>query len=123
LHVHHKVPISECGNHKSANLEVICEKCHMKEHGVDEFSKTKDTFTGEKRIQNTDIIKKAILSRASIQFSYKNFDGEASKREIDPHEIIMVKNTRCVRGYCHLRKEDRSFAIKRIRGLKLYTGV
>lgn len=121
LHIHHKVPISEGGNHKTSNLEVLCEKCHKKEHGVEKFSKTKDTFTRQRTIQNTDLIKKAIQSKTSIQFRYKKFDGEISTRQIDPYEIIMVKNTKCVRGYCHLRNEDRSFAIKRIKNLKFYT--
>jgi hypothetical protein len=121
LHIHHKVPISEGGNHKATNLEVICGKCHMKEHGVEKFSKTKDTFTRQRTIQNTDLIKKAIQHRTSIQFRYKKFDGETSFRKIDPHEIILVKNTKCVRGYCHLRNEDRSFAIRKITDLKLYT--
>lgn len=34
LHVHHKEPVSEGGDHKLENLELWCADCHAEEHGA-----------------------------------------------------------------------------------------
>jgi len=34
LHVHHKKPVSEGGDHKLENLELWCADCHAEEHGT-----------------------------------------------------------------------------------------
>lgn len=31
-HVHHRIPISEGGDHSFDNLELLCEDCHFKKH-------------------------------------------------------------------------------------------
>lgn len=33
LHAHHRVPISEGGDHKLRNLETLCKNCHENIHG------------------------------------------------------------------------------------------
>lgn len=119
FHVHHKIPISQGGNHKNTNLALLCERCHKDQHGVQSFTEGRNTKTRVKTISNTDIINKAIQANKTIRLKYRKFDGEVGFRTIDPQEIIMVKNSKCVRGFCHLRNEDRSFKISRISSLKI----
>jgi hypothetical protein len=118
LDVHHKVPISQGGNHKNNNLEVICHSCHKSKHGVTKFSKISKPSARQRTISNIASIEKAIQRNKTIKFRYRKFNGEIGMRTIDPEKIIMVKNSKCVRGFCHLRKAERTFAIKRISRLK-----
>lgn len=68
-------------------------------------------------------IELAIRFGVNIRFDYhksEQFDGgEQSHRTIRPAEIKMVGNSRCVGGFCHMRNEDRTFAIDRISKLVL----
>lgn len=77
------------------------------------------------KIANSDLEKKrgielAISSEFLIKFHYQNsqsfYDGEESLRTIKPIEIVNVgvTNSACVKGYCLMRKEDRTFAIERV---------
>lgn len=119
FHIHHKSPLSQGGNHKNLNLALLCEDCHKGQHGVQKFSEGRTIKASEKTIRNTSILEKAIKTNNAVEFKYRKFDGEVSHRIIDPHEMILVKNSKCVRGFCHLRNEDRSFKISRISSLKI----
>lgn len=58
-----------------------------------------------------------------IKFNYQKSryfnDGEHSLRTIRPYSIELIgkDESKCVRGYCYLRGEDRKFAISRITNL------
>jgi 5-methylcytosine-specific restriction endonuclease McrA len=119
FHIHHKSPLSQGGDHKNSNLALLCENCHKGQHGVQKFSEGRNIKASEKTIKNTNLIEKAIKAKKTVEFKYKKFDGEVSHRTIDPHEMILFKNSKCVRGFCHLRNEDRSFKISRISLLKI----
>ncbi len=119
FHIHHKTPLSQGGDHKNSNLALLCENCHKGQHGVQKFSEGRTIKASEKTISNTSILEKAIKTNTTIEFKYRKFNGEVSHRTIDPHEMILKKNSKCVRGYCHLRNEDRSFKISRISSLKI----
>lgn len=118
LHVHHKIHLSEGGNHKPSNLEVLCEKCHKKEHGGNGFFSDKES-SNEVFIVKINQLKDAIRLKKTIRFKYKKFDGEISIRTIVPQEINLVKDTKCIKGFCHSRNAERNFAIKRLSSLEV----
>jgi hypothetical protein len=122
-HAHHIVPLSRGGTNKLENITLLCERCHQSIHGVSNFSPHVDEpLPIAKRVQ---IINNAIRNGSVIEFLYrKPNDNSYNKRTIIPIEIIEVPhnvdagNTLCVRGHCQLRNEKRTFALKRMKGLK-----
>ncbi len=73
-------------------------------------------------LDNVDIeerIKYAIQNKLQVTFFYTNSEGIKSERVVMPNIIGKFKGTYCVRGYCHMRKEYRSFALSRIKNLKI----
>lgn len=125
LHLHHIKPLSIGGNNKISNLKLLCEDCHSKEHGGRDFSGEFDPSETafSKRAAN---IRYAINKGKRIKFGYRKSDEQTYKqRTIQPFELINLKHERnsgstlCVRGYCELRKAERVFALKRMRGLKV----
>ncbi len=125
LHIHHIMPLSKGGTNELSNLKLLCEKCHSGEHGgrdfSGEFSHNETAFS--KRV--ADILY-AINSGKRIKFGYrKSTDKGFKQRTVHPAMLVNVdhqhdsESTLCVRGYCELRKAERTFALKRMRGLKV----
>lgn len=126
LDVHHIISLANGGTNRIENLSLLCRQCHENKHGVSEFSgKLEEHETAfSKRVH---LIQGAISGSLKIEFLYKKpTDSNYQKRIIDPKEIIRVHHqdgdnfTLCVAGYCYLRNEDRTFALKRMKALKLY---
>lgn len=65
------------------------------------------------------LINTAISQNKKINFNYRKFSGEKSKRTISPETTIKIRRTLCVAGFCYLRNEERTFAIKKMRNLKI----
>lgn len=74
-----------------------------------------------------ELIMEAILKGKSVEIEYqknKFKDSEITKRKITPKKFILVERRTnyfhrlCVKAYCHLRKEERVFAVYRIKNLK-----
>jgi len=125
LHLHHIKPLSKGGSNKISNLKLLCEDCHSKTHGgkdfSGEFSSLETAFS--KRVAN---IRYAIKNNKQIKFSYKKpSDTSYIMRTVKPAKLINVdhykdsESTLCVQGYCELRKANRVFALKRMRGLNV----
>ena len=125
LHLHHIKPLSKGGSNKITNLILLCKNCHSKEHSgrdfYSEFAKHETAFS--KRVAN---ICYAIENGKRIKFGYRKPTEKSYKqRTVKPIELINVDHWRdngstlCARGYCELRKADRTFALKRMRGLKV----
>lgn len=120
LHVHHKIGIQNGGNHTKENLVLLCEKCHGEIHHIDfsdkefEFREGVSSFGRKLRLIN-----EAISQNKQIYFNYRKFKGEKSKRTILPEETERIGRSLCVRGFCYLRNEDRIFAVKRMRNIKI----
>lgn len=121
-HVHHKIPVSRGGSHRTDNLEYLCLKCHKKEHYGRDVSVSDKVMTPVNRpvfSDRLDLIRHAIDKKLIISFNYEKFEGDRSTRSIKPFELFQKKSTLCVRGFCYLRNEDRSFAIKRMNAVKI----
>jgi len=125
LHLRHIKPLSKGGNNKASNLKLLCEDCHSKEHGgrnfSGEFNPSETAFS--KRVAN---IRYAIDRGKQIKFGYKKPDEQThNQRTVKPIEFVNLEHDRdsgstlCVRGYCELRKAERVFALKRMKGLKV----
>jgi len=123
IHVHHVRRIGMGGSHRLENLEATCAHCHGREHGKDfeerEFSPGAKPSAYTKRV---DLIRRAIEECRDIRFSYKKFEGEKSTRTLTPRLLKQVGQSLCVEGWCHLRKDTRSFAIQRMQGVKFVDG-
>ena len=124
LHLHHVISLGRGGSNKISNLKLLCEKCHSKKHGG-------RNFTGEFRDSETAFSKRipaiqsAIEQKRRIFFGYRKPSQKGFKnRTIVPKELINIPHqhgdgsTLCVLGFCELRKANRNFALKRMRGLK-----
>lgn len=125
LHLHHVVPLSRGGDNRLENLELLCEKCHSRRHSIRHFPPEiiKNETAFSKRVSN---IRYAIINRRRIKFGYKKpTDEHHQQRTVNPTELINIPHatnngsTLCVRGYCELRNAERTFALKRMRGLKV----
>jgi HNH endonuclease/WYL domain len=118
LHVHHKQPVAKGGNHTFENLIVLCEKCHSRKHGGREFTYGNDDEVGESSFEKRlAVLRSAIDGDQMVRFSYTRRDGRQSVRTISPGGFETVENTLCVNGYCYLRKEERTFAVKRMKNV------
>lgn len=57
----------------------------------------------------------ASVKRGSVLFSYCSLgEGDAAERKLDPYGLYFDRGAWYVVGYCHLRKEIRSFRVSRI---------
>ena len=50
-----------------------------------------------------------------VSFQYQTAAGMNSRRDVDPYALVYREGTWLVVGWCHLRKEIRSFRVDRIR--------
>jgi proteasome accessory factor C len=64
-------------------------------------------------------MRQAITAQKRVEFEYLDNRGEKSHREFDPIQLESNDNVWNVRGYCHLRKEERSFRLDRMQGSKI----
>lgn len=98
-----------------------------------EFYKTKNIpkqilYIPEPRKLDTKSIKDdlslAIMNKQKIKIQYENFNGETSERIISDLKLTEEFNefgyeNQHIKGFCHLRNEERSFKIDRIRNIEL----
>lgn len=124
LQVHHTTPLARGGTNRIENLKLLCEKCHQASHGGKTFSKFgfSEPLPFAQRVQ---VIEGAISEGSDIEFLYrKPTDSASSKRRVTPLEIVEMEHERnegrtlCLQGYCHKRKANRVFALKRMTGVK-----
>jgi len=118
LHVHHKIPMANGGSHLLENLIVLCEKCHSEKHGGKTF-RYEDGARPSAFSERLRIIKEAIRNNQIIHFGYRKYEGDKSQRSIKPVELKQVGQSLCVSGYCYLRQDNRTFAIKRMQGIRI----
>ncbi len=73
-----------------------------------------------------ELVRQAISASKNIEFMYcKPSETIFKKRVVRPAQILEIDHeydfdtTLCVRGYCYLRKDERTFAFKRMQELKI----
>lgn len=77
-----------------------------------------DDFTTDVH-ETFQAINDAIVSRQSLEFSYFAVStGTSTLRQVDPYYLYFSDGIWTMRGYCHVRKGLRAFALDRICGLK-----
>ncbi len=60
-------------------------------------------------------MRQAINAQKRVRFEYLNSKNEKTEREFDPIRLESNDQVWHVRGYCHLREEERSFRLDRMR--------
>jgi DNA helicase IV len=97
---------------------------YLKKFKITERPKERnDIFINEAFDAQYSAINNAINKNLLIKFNYQKStsfsDGSMSLRTIKPTEIIAIgmHDSLCVKGYCYLREEDRTFSIERISNL------
>ncbi len=67
--------------------------------------------------EKLNIISEALKLRKTIEFTYITFDGNSTKRELEPLKIIFKGLNFYICGFCRLRGDIRLFKLTRIKGL------
>ncbi len=131
LQQHHILPIQHGGTDDESNLMTLCKACHEREHGY-EFSQD-DFDNARKPLGKSEIVTKAIREKRNLKIKYsspafKSKPQETTIRTITPIELYKAGyRTRSgvagyrvtVRAFCHLRKSERNFQIRRIKEIEL----
>ena len=67
-----------------------------------------------------DDLSRAVASRKFVEFDYQaQASGEQTRRKVDPYGLVYRFGAWVVVGYCHLRKDLRSFRVDRIEKLNV----
>lgn len=66
-----------------------------------------------------DMIKKAILDKNLIKFTYYNSNGESSKRTVEPLQIWFKDRAWYLISYCRLKEDYRIFKITRVKEIEI----
>jgi predicted DNA-binding transcriptional regulator YafY len=67
-------------------------------------------------------ITKCASAAQRILMTYRATDGRISEREVDPYGIGYLYGAWYVAGYCHLRRDLRSFRLDRVRSVRALPG-
>lgn len=54
-------------------------------------------------------------SKHCVKISYADYKGEVTERIIEPHTMVFFNNSWYTKGFCHLKKQPRTFALHRIK--------
>lgn len=127
LHVHHVVRLAKGGTNRTDNLLLLCNACHLKVHNAVSFvRKNSASQAGLAFAERIQQISRAIENGSDVEFKYKKpYEKTFKKRIVSPYGFVKVSHvtkngsTLCLSGYCHLRRAERHFAIKRMKGLKI----
>jgi predicted DNA-binding transcriptional regulator YafY len=62
-------------------------------------------------------IEEAIVEEESLQMVYKSPNGKQSSRKVDPYTLWYADGRLYLIGWCHLRREFRTFLVDRVRSI------
>ena len=54
-----------------------------------------------------------------IKIAYADWQGELTERVMEPHTLVFFNNSWYTKGFCHLKKKPRTFALQRIKKAEL----
>ncbi|HXG53720.1 MAG TPA: WYL domain-containing transcriptional regulator [candidate division Zixibacteria bacterium] len=66
-----------------------------------------------------EIVNEAIRERRTLRLVYHPRDQEPGERRIDPYAVHLRNGTLYVIGYCHVRKDVRTFVVDRMRKITM----
>ena len=61
-------------------------------------------------------------STRCVKIAYADWQGELSERIIEPHTLVFYNNSWYTKSFCRLKKQPRTFALRRIRKAELLKG-
>ncbi len=124
LEVRHIVPPGKGGSHLPANLQVLCDWCSPHRPGTPDPQRgPRDESHLRKKL---DLIREAIDKGAAIQFLYRRRGqqrGRETAHKVRPTSLKRIGKLLCVRGLCLARRKPRTFAIRRMKRVKITTRV
>lgn len=114
LDVHHKTPIAQGGLHTPENLICLCRDCHEQAHG-----RTLGDFASGANKESSYSHRMALLTEAmrdgtAVRFHYRDQKGRETDRVFSPKAWETRHGVQCVKGWCHLRKSNRTFIVRRM---------
>ncbi len=65
------------------------------------------------------VIEEGIERRHTLQLRYHALNQEPARRAVDPYALHLHNGTLYLIGYCHMRKDIRSFVVDRMQKIKL----
>jgi predicted DNA-binding transcriptional regulator YafY len=72
------------------------------------------------RVENNfvTVLSSAVQQRQQVRLRYRSWDGGESERDFDPYGIVFNEGFWYTAGYCHLRRDLRTFRLDRITSLE-----
>ncbi len=64
-------------------------------------------------------LRQAAWDERTIKFDYKDVEGRATTRSVDPLSIVYMQASHCLLAWCHLRNDFRAFRLDRMRALEV----
>ena len=61
-------------------------------------------------------------SNRRVKIAYSDWMGEVSERTIEPHTLVFYNNSWYTKGFCRLKNQPRTFALRRIKRARLLNG-
>ena len=118
LNIYHVIPISCGGVHLVENLALLCRGCHERCSDGETFSHMQ---SAQERAfgRCVRLIQKAISKASLLHFRYADSSGRRSTRTLEPEEMRREGMSLCVYGYCFMRHDYRTFAVKRMRDVRI----
>ncbi|MEW5795746.1 MAG: YafY family protein [Candidatus Zixiibacteriota bacterium] len=75
------------------------------------------TITGRATTRFYGVLERAISEQRSVDLEYDSLEHGLTRRLVDPYFIIFRRHAFYFVGYCHLRRDFRTFRIDRLRSL------
>lgn len=69
--------------------------------------------------EHLSLLEKSILNHKVIRLSYDSIDSGRTEREVDPYFLIFIERAFYLVGFCHLRRDQRTFRADRILSLEV----
>lgn len=100
--------------------EILEKMSHIFQKNVQNWIQIDFSNWGNNQAQDDkfDTIKKAILNKQVIEFTYYNSYGKANQRKVEPLQIWFKQKAWYLRAYCKLKQDFRIFKIARMKNVK-----
>ena len=123
--VHHKIPLSLGGLNDVANLQLLCRNCHESRHGghMGDSGPPVNGVTDYISLNVKQRLDLALSTKKKIHLVYTDEKGETTKRWVTIERIFGMgkfDRIKMIEGYCHLRKDKRTFRVDRVSKADVY---